>query len=54
MCWSWNTEDIDPDEDDGKMWIPITPRTMEEQAVQLWETPQMPPGRKVMTVYLVG
>src|SRR6266481_5750826 len=54
MCWFWNAKDIDLDEDDGKMWIPIMPRTMEEQVVQPQETPQTPPGRKIMTVYLVG
>src|SRR6266481_1797748 len=54
MCWSWNAEDINPDEDNGKMWIPVMPRTMEEQEIQPRETPQMPPGRKVMTVYPVG
>ena len=27
MCWSWNTEDINLDEDDRKVWIPAMPRT---------------------------
>jgi len=28
MSWDWDAEDIDPDEDDGKMWVPVTPQTM--------------------------
>ena len=32
MCWSWNAEDIDPDEDNGKVWIPVTLKTLEEEA----------------------
>ena len=31
MCWDWNAEDIDSDEDDRRMWVPITPKTMEEE-----------------------
>src|SRR5882724_8481607 len=25
MAWDWDAEDIDPQEDDGKMWVPVTP-----------------------------
>ena len=28
MSWDWDAEDIDPDEDDRKMWVPVTPQTM--------------------------
>jgi len=24
MAWDWDAEDIDPQEDDGKMWVPVT------------------------------
>jgi len=28
MAWDWDAEDIDPQEDDGKMWVPVTPGTL--------------------------
>ena len=54
MCWSWNAEDIDPDEDDGKVWIPVMPKTLEEEAEEAQGSPHMPSGVKEMMVYLVG
>jgi len=37
MSWDWDAEDIDPDEDDGRMWVPITPKTLEDEAVRTAE-----------------
>ena len=54
MCWSWNAEDIDPDEDDGKVWIPVMPKTLEAEAEEDLGSPHMPSGVKEMTVYPVG
>jgi len=28
MSWDWDAEDIDPDEDDRRTWVPITPKTL--------------------------
>ena len=30
MSWDWDTEDIDLDEDDGKVWVLVTPKTLGE------------------------
>ena len=54
MCWSWNTEDIDLDEDDGKVWIPVTPKMLEEEAKGAQGSPRTPSVVKEMIVYLVG
>jgi len=37
MSWDWDAEDIDPDENDGREWIPITPKTLEDEARQFAE-----------------
>src|SRR5882724_6411456 len=31
MSWDWDATDINPDKDDGYMWVPITPKTVEEE-----------------------
>ena len=54
MCWSWNTKDIDPDEDDGKVWIPVTPKTLEEEAEGSQGSPCTPSVVKEMIVCPVG
>jgi len=28
MAWDWDAEDIDLQEDDGKMWVPVTAQTL--------------------------
>src|SRR5882724_11274886 len=28
MAWDWDTNDIDVDKDDGRLWVPVTPQTM--------------------------
>jgi len=38
MSWDWDTEDIDLDENDGWMWVPITPKKLEDKAKQFAET----------------
>ena len=54
LCWSWNAKDINPDEDDGKVWIPVMPKTLEEEAEEARESPHMPSRVKEMMVYPVG
>ena len=54
MCWSWNAEDINPDEDDGKVWIPVMPKTLEAEAEDARGLPHMLSGVKEMMVYPVG
>ena len=65
MSWDWDAKDIDPDEDNGWMWVPITPKTLEDEALWIAETKlvvreaeeEMPPIRsephQVMTMYAV-
>jgi len=31
MSWDWDAEDIDLDEDDERMWVPITPKTLKDE-----------------------
>jgi len=38
MSWDWDAEDIDPDKNDGRMWVPITPKTLEDKAMKIAET----------------
>src|SRR5882724_11882963 len=40
MSWDWDAKDIDPDKDDGWMWVPITPKTLEDEAIQTAEVKQ--------------
>jgi len=37
MSWDWDAEDINLDEDDGRTWIPITPKTFEDEETQTVE-----------------
>jgi len=34
MAWDWDASNIDADEDDSKLWVPMTPQTM-----RMTETP---------------
>ena len=54
MCWSWNAKDIDLDKDDGRVWIPVTPKMLEEEAEKDRGSPCMPSRAKEMLVYPVG
>ena len=38
MAWDWDANDIDMDKDNGKLWVPMTPQTM-----QMADTPR--PGQ---------
>ena len=42
MAWDWDAADIDPDEDDGQIWVPITPKTLEEPVEEPEGTPKTP------------
>ena len=33
ISWDWDAEDIDPDEDNRRMWVPITPKTLDNEAM---------------------
>ena len=24
MAWDWDVDDIDPDDNDGRLWVPVT------------------------------
>ena len=37
MSWDWDAKDIDPDKDDRRMWVPITPKTLDDKAMQTME-----------------
>ena len=61
MCWDLDAEDIDPDEDDGKIWVLVTPRTLETANVDPPQSGQQVPepteGRaadRTMRVYAVA
>ena len=41
MSWDWDAKDIDLDEDYGRMWVPITPKTLEDKAMQTVEAKLM-------------
>ena len=41
MSWDWDTEDIDPEEDDGKIWVPVTPKTLEAVDAEKGAVPLM-------------
>jgi len=28
MAWDWEADEIDPNEDEGKIWIPMMPQTL--------------------------
>ena len=31
MAWAWDTDHIDPDDDDGKLWIPVMAQTLKKE-----------------------
>ena len=45
MSWDWDAEDIDPDKNDRWIWVPITPKTLDEEA--LWAVEAKPETFKV-------
>jgi len=65
MSWDWDAEDINPDKNDRKIWVLITPKMIEEEArecaeakLPMVEAGQEPPSvrsenKQVMTMYVV-
>ena len=59
MAWDWDAADIDPDEDDGQIWVPVTPKTLEEYVEKPQGTPKtpeskQPTGLRNMAVYTIS
>jgi len=66
MSWDWDAEDIDPDEDDGSTWVPITPQHINEEAEMhetntqelIWEKNDLPIQKiketRTMSIYPVS
>jgi len=46
MAWDWDTNDIDVDKDDGRLWVPVTPQTM-----TMADTPR--PGQEAWTGWAI-
>ena len=61
MAWDWDMDDIDPNDDDGRQWVPMTAQTLKMGAAEgQWlslAAPVMPPTYLTpphcMTVYAV-
>ena len=56
MAWDWDVDDIDPDDDDGKLCVPVMAQTLkigtaEEARGHPPAGPATPPRQ--MTVYMV-
>ena len=34
MAWDWDTDDIDPDGDDGRQWVPMMAQTLKIGAAE--------------------
>ena len=43
MSWDWDMEDIDTEEDDRKIWVLVTPKTLEEGNEESGDVPPEPP-----------
>ena len=62
MAWDWDMDDIDPNDDDGRQWVPMMAQTLKlgtaegQQQISL-AAPVMPPTYLTpphhMTVYAV-
>jgi len=54
MLWDWDVDDIDLHEDDGKMWVPVTPQTL-KVPTNMRDSPALPPMMPLreMRVYAV-
>jgi|SRR5882724_1931155 len=56
MAWDWDMDDIDPNDDNGKLWVPVTAQTLnmgeaEQHSGAPHPEPVMPPRH--MAVYVV-
>ena len=61
MCWDWDVEDINLDKDDGKIWVPVTPKTLEtadidppQSGQQVREPTEVRVADRTMRVYAVA
>ena len=57
MAWDWDTDNIDAEDDNGKLWVPIMAQTLNTDAAGgsrpiPFAGPMTPPQRQ-MTVYMV-
>ena len=48
MAWDWDIADIDPDEDDGQLWVPVTLKTLEELVEELQGMPKTPKTKQLI------
>jgi len=57
MAWDWDMEDINPNEDGGKLWVPMTPQMLRKHKIprSMRSGHSMPPTMPLrkMTVYMV-
>src|SRR5882724_4393563 len=56
MAWDWDADNIDPNDDDGKLWVPVTAQTLKTgPAEEDRGNPPADPATPVrqMTVYAV-
>ena len=42
MAWDWDAADINLDKDDRQIWVPVTPKTLEEYVEELQGMPKTP------------
>ena len=54
MAWDWDTANIDPDEDDGQLWVPIMPKTLEELVEEPQGMPKTPKVKQLVVSWEVG
>jgi len=56
MAWDWDADDIDPDDNNGKLWVPVMAQMLNMGGAEQHRGPPclepvMPPRH--MTVYVV-
>src|SRR5882724_7978950 len=56
MAWDWDVDNIDPNDDDGKLWVAVTAQTLNTRGAEQHRGPPSPkpvtPPRQ-MTMYAV-
>ena len=48
MAWDWDAANIDPDEDDGQIWVPVTLKTLEEHVKEPEGMPKTPEVKQLV------
>ena len=48
MAWDWDAANIDLDEDDGQIWVPVTLKTLEELVKELQGMPKTPEVKQLV------